>query len=777
MQPFTARSFKIPLLNIAGAYADLTGGQLDTQKFESWSSVLDSIVTSGANSVTLMVSAGVMRRPTDSAFDPALSYNPDLAVIRQLASMAKSRGLAVEINVFAHVLDVVSGDASREGADRPYPTDRPAWQRSFSDSILKWAAFSQEIGARSFQPFLDETQHLFADPTLEAGWLTLIAGIRAQFKGILTTGWWTPGKAALLERIPASIIAELDVLGLGFFPKLTADNNASTSDLVASYYRNAEGLNLIAYLKGLHETYGKPIWITDKAFHSFDGAASDEAVIFDQSTPVKVDFEEQARLYDSFLRVMTLEGGEWLTGVSFQNFNNILDSYPILPRYLNGPLSESPQGKPALQVATEWFNGLRQGAGLNLRTGFGNQSIGGGYHHDTLDAGAGSDTLMGSSGDDRLIGGPVSVSPVEVYRLDLKLKGVTAGGVAPVVEAWLNGQRLAEVEVRSPLSGDGATTLSLQLQARQDVELIVRNWTFIDFSDNGNRFVRVVEASVNGQTLDLTQLLTYVPPAPRSQVIGAIDSVHGGKFIFGVASTKVPAALLTPDDRDSLSGGEGQDWLEGGASDDTLDGGEGRDTLLGGPGSDVLNGGTGVDTALFSGSRASYSLNRVSSGWMVVDQSGRDGGDTLVGVERLQFQDGRVALDLEPADHAGQAVLLLGAVLGRSLMATKPALVGSVIELFDQGFTLEQLSGAIMRMPIWAGVFTATNGSADIARYLLERVYGRVPTAAELSMAVNSLESEAQGAFLAMLARTPANITQVDLVGLGKTGFDYPPAG
>ena len=103
--------------------------------------------------------------------------------------------------------------------------------------------------------------------------------------------------------------------------------------------------------------------------------------------------------------------------------------------------------------------------------------------------------------------------------------------------------------------------------------------------------------------------------------------------------------------------------------------------------------------------------------------------------------------------------------------------MGSVIDLFDQGYTIQQLAGALMRLPIWAGTLTPTNSSTDIASYLLTRVNGRAPTAAELASAVRSLDSDVQGTFLANLALTEANVTQVDLVGLSKTGFDYPLAG
>lgn len=110
-------------------------------------------------------------------------------------------------------------------------------------------------------------------------------------------------------------------------------------------------------------------------------------------------------------------------------------------------------------------------------------------------------------------------------------------------------------------------------------------------------------------------------------------------------------------------------------------------------------------------------------------------------------------------------------------MLSKRPLIGTVIDLFDQGYTIQQLAGALMRLPIWAGTLTATNNSTDIATYLLTRVNGKAPTAAELAAAVKSLDTEVQGTFLANLALTPDNIAQVDLIGIGKTGFGYPLGG
>ena len=62
----------------------------------------------------------------------------------------------------------------------------------------------------------------------------------------------------------------------------------------------------------------------------------------------------------------------------------------------------------------------------------------------------------------------------------------------------------------------------------------------------------------------------------------------------------------------------------------------------------------------------------------------------LLATERIIFTGGRVAVDLAPTQSAGQTALLIGAVLPGRLYAVpfKQGLLGSVIDLLDQSFTL-----------------------------------------------------------------------------------------
>jgi hypothetical protein len=122
-------------------------------------------------------------------------------------------------------------------------------------------------------------------------------------------------------------------------------------------------------------------------------------------------------------------------------------------------------------------------------------------------------------------------------------------------------------------------------------------------------------------------------------------------------------------------------------------------------------------------------------------------------------------------------VLLLGAALPGQLVfdPSKHELLGAVIELFDAGYSLRELSGALLRLPVWdilTGQAVPTN--VDIASYLLTNVNGHPPDQATLDAAVNALNTEAfQGDWYAALASSGANQLHLGLVGLLDTGLEF----
>ncbi|NWG74606.1 MAG: hypothetical protein HXY24_08365 [Rubrivivax sp.] len=218
-------------------------------------------------------------------------------------------------------------------------------------------------------------------------------------------------------------------------------------------------------------------------------------------------------------------------------------------------------------------------------------------------------------------------------------------------------------------------------------------------------------------------------------------------------------------------------WIEhavGSAHDDVLIGNALGNRLEGGAGNDIVDGQGGVDWALVDARREAYEVYRTEYGgqWVVAARDGRSGTDELRNIERVGFADAALALDLGLYQSAGQAALLMGAVLGRELMLQKRELMGAVIDLFDQGFTLPALAGALMRLPVWDMLAGGSSATA-VATYLHQTVYGEAPTAMALQQAVAALNQQPQGAYLASLATSQANQLHIDLIGLADSGLEF----
>jgi hypothetical protein len=195
------------------------------------------------------------------------------------------------------------------------------------------------------------------------------------------------------------------------------------------------------------------------------------------------------------------------------------------------------------------------------------------------------------------------------------------------------------------------------------------------------------------------------------------------------------------------------------------------------PATRTVQGGSGIDTVSYHGNFSDYKMTVSANNVVQIQDSvaGRDGTDTLTSIERLKFADKSVALDMAPNQSAGGTALLIGAVLPVTLAfgASKQALLGSVIGLFDAGYSLKDLSGAILRLPIW-DILAGVSDNTHIAQYLLTNVNGHAPDQATLAAAVDALNSESfHGDWLATLAASTANQTHVGLVGLTQSGLTY----
>ena len=83
--------------------------------------------------------------------------------------------------------------------------------------------------------------------------------------------------------------------------------------------------------------------------------------------------------------------------------------------------------------------------------------------------------------------------------------------------------------------------------------------------------------------------------------------------------------------------------IVGNDQENRLKGNQGDNRIQGAAGNDLIDGGEGSDTAVFSGDKSEYRIERNETTTVVTDSvEGRDGTDELVGVETLAFGDGEI---------------------------------------------------------------------------------------------------------------------------------------
>lgn len=206
--------------------------------------------------------------------------------------------------------------------------------------------------------------------------------------------------------------------------------------------------------------------------------------------------------------------------------------------------------------------------------------------------------------------------------------------------------------------------------------------------------------------------------------------------------------------------------LLGTANTDKIYGYDGNDKIEGAAGNDSIDGGQGFDTATYSGTHGSHAIAHQANGSFVVTDSisGRDGTDTVTNVERLQFSDVNVALDLD--DHAGKAAKILGAVFGVSAVSNK-TYVGIGLSLLDGGMSYENLAALALNA---AGAITAD----AVVTKLWTNVVGGAPSTADKAPFLDMLNhGVSHGALGVLAADTTFNAMNINLVGLTQTGIEY----
>lgn len=238
----------------------------------------------------------------------------------------------------------------------------------------------------------------------------------------------------------------------------------------------------------------------------------------------------------------------------------------------------------------------------------------------------------------------------------------------------------------------------------------------------------------------------------------ALGTASGGNDagIGSVAFTSIEA----------ITGTKRDDIIQGNSADNFFEGLGSNDSLTGRGGNDTLDGGAGTDTAVYSGVRSNFTVTKTTSGYTVTDTTGTEGSDTLVGVERLQFSDFSLALDVD--GNAGQAYRLYKAALNR---APDQGGLGFQMNTLDNGASLSQVAQNFIASP----EFSQTYGALDNTQFvnlLYQNVLGRSADASGLVYHTDRLSSgTARADVLVGFSESPEN--KAALIGVIQDGMVY----
>ncbi len=416
---------------------------------------------------------------------------------------------------------------------------------------------------------------------------------------------------------------------------------------------------------------------------------------------------------------------------------------------------------PDLVYGNDAANSLEgRGGADTILGGAGDDSIEGGAGNDRLEGGAGNDRFdwdeSSRGGADTMYGGPGN----DTYVIDSLSSDVVVELAGEGTDVIWAGQTYSIANV--------ANVENLSLFGTQSANATGNALNNVITGNSGNNTLNgdagndTLNGGAGNDTLDGgagndTYLVDSMADTITELAGGGTDTVQSS-VSFTLAALGQVENLILSGAAATGTGNAGNNVLTGNASNNTLTGLAGNDTL---------DGGAGIDTAIFTGNRASYANVRTFSGFTV---SGPDGSDTLTSIERLQFSDKKVALDLGSGQAAANTVRIIGAAFDAPAIQQHPDYVGIGLNRFDAGNSMV----AVCQLAISAmGPLTNT----AFVNTVYQNVVGVLPSAAErgyyVGLLVGNGGTMTQAALLVLAANADVNAVNINLVGLQQSGVEF----
>lgn len=192
------------------------------------------------------------------------------------------------------------------------------------------------------------------------------------------------------------------------------------------------------------------------------------------------------------------------------------------------------------------------------------------------------------------------------------------------------------------------------------------------------------------------------------------------------------------------------------------------DILVGNAGNNALSGLGGLDTVRYTGLRDNYTIEHSTNGFTV--RSVADGFDSLLGIERIQFGDSAVALDLEGI--GGKAYRLYTAVLAR---APDEAGLGFWIDKLDEGIPMLTVADGFLRSDEFKAIYGTNLTNAQYVDKLYQNVLHRQLDQAGFDFWVAAIEQHGVSRAEILTSFSESNENKAQVIGTIEHGIDFQP--
>ena len=276
--------------------------------------------------------------------------------------------------------------------------------------------------------------------------------------------------------------------------------------------------------------------------------------------------------------------------------------------------------------------------------------------------------------------------------------------------------------------------------------------------------------SGNGEVGSLIQLV-YADPANPFPIAQATVGADGK---WSVTTSPLPNGsypiIAVSSDAAENATSSGNTLSFNVSSTANIDGTGGNDRLAATAGNNAINGGNGLDTVVYAGARGSYAVAKEVWGYGVTDHAGNGGHDSLINVERVQFSDVAVALDVD--GNAGEVFRLYQAAYNRPAEAGG---IGYWLWRMDNGTSLDTVAHEFMNQPEFNMLYGSNPTNADFVTHLYSNVLHRPAEGAgyDYWMGVLNSNGASREQVLTFFSESPENQAQV--IGSIENGMAYTP--